>query len=283
MDYSTGPKDPRGIVAPLKLLSGQVAEWVTPDDLLIIGVRNSLAGLTLGFNGRGWHADGGVAELNLQIIPGSARALQFFSLPLHYGYLTSAAVSVLAGAPNRGQTLVSMQIARPPAATFATKMFLGQDYVTGQSAVLWPGGRTVGGAEGNGLPVSVSVAQPAAGVDWGQLVPTGARWLLRAIKATLATSATVGNRQPALLITDGLNNLVQDPSPLTQAASLTQTWNWVPGLPTMGVATLTVQQMALPFPIVLKAGWQVKVSTVNLSGTDQWSAVFLDVEEWIED
>jgi hypothetical protein len=275
--------DPRGLGTPLSLVAGQVCEWVTPDDLLVVGVRNSLAGLQLGLNGRLWHTDGSVAELNQVLIPGSARALQFFSLPLDFGFLTSLAVTALVGTPHRGQTLASLQLARPPAASFASKMFMAQDYITAQNGVAWPGGKIAAGVDGQGIRSVFSVGSPAAGADWTQTVPAGARWLLHGIRAQLLSSATAGNRTPALQIDDGTNAGVNISPGVVQAASLTNTWSWTAGYPTIGTLVGTQNQITMPFPVPLLAGWRIRVITANLSGTDQWSAIFLDVEEWLED
>ncbi len=245
-------------------------------------MRNSLAGVQLGANARIWHPDGSVGEINLPIIPGTTRAVQFFSQQLHYGYLVHAAVTKLAGAPNRGNTLVSMQVARPPVGSFATKWFLGQDYVTGMSAVYWPFGRMLPGIEGPGALFSLAVSNPAAGAEFVQTVPTGARWLLHAARGSLLTSGTVGNRQPQLRFTDGTNTLAQTASPLTQAAGLPQLYFWEPSIPTLGVAVSSVNVAHFPFPIPLLAGWQISSASGVLAG-DQWSSIFLDVEEWLED
>src|SRR5712692_1440616 len=99
--------------------------WVTPDDLLIVGHRSSVAGLTLRLGGVIWHPDGTQHELNTNILPTSDRSLNFTSIPLHYGYLVHASVGVAVGTPKRGQVLVSLQVARPPAVGFRTRWFLG--------------------------------------------------------------------------------------------------------------------------------------------------------------
>lgn len=271
------------IPAAARLTGGVLSEWVTPDDLLVILVRNALVGVNLAFNARVWHPDDGVKEWNDVLIPTSDRTLNTFSFPLQYGYLTSAAIQATAGSPTRGATLATMLVARPPATGFATKMILAQDYVTSQYGPLWPGGRQSLGVEGPGRLFTVSVTTPGAGADWSQTVPTNARWLLHSARGTFTTSATVANRQPFL---QGLTPLVsyESPTTLTQAASLTFTWLWAPGIPTIGQIDQTVRQVqALFFPGYFAGGQVIQTTTFNIQAADQWSVVRLLVEEWLED
>lgn len=282
---SNGPFAPgaRSIPGPPGLTSGVLAEWVTPDDLLIVQVRNALAGVTLGLNGRLWHPDAGVKEINLSMTPTSDRSLNTFSQQLFYGYLVSLAIKATGGSPHRGQTLAEMLLARPPASSFTPKMELAQDYVTTSYGPLWPGGRQTLGVEGPGMLYSIAVPNPAAGVDWTQTVPTGARWLLHGIYATLTTAVAAGNRQPLLVLDDGVNRLTAQNTALVQAGSLANDWTWDPGNPTTGVFANSVNDIDLPFPVPLFAGYRVRTVTLALQAADQWSGIRLLVEEWLED
>lgn len=282
---STGLGPERGGVppAPAGLTSGVLSEWVTPDDLLLIQVRNALAGVTLSVGARAWNPVDGVKEFNQDITPTSDRSQNTFSVQLYYGWLVSAAIRATAGSPRRGQTLATLSIARPPATAFRPKMILAQDYVTTQYGPLWPGGRQSLGVEGPGMLYSQAVATPGAGADWVQTVPTGARWLLHGIYATLATAIAAGSRQPLLVIDDGTNKLVAQDTAQTQAASLTQDWSWGPGVITTGVVQGGVHVVGLPFPVPMFAGWRVRPITGAIQAADQWSAIRLAVEEWLED
>ena len=278
--------DTAGLVELLRagrLPGGALGQWVTPDDLLIGLVRNSLAGVSLAINARLWNPVEGVHEINELMTPTSDRSLNTFSFGLHYGYLVSAVIKATAGSPHRGQTLATMLLARPPAAAFAPKVLLAQDYVTTQYGPLYPGGKQGAGVDGQGALFSFSVAQPAAGADWVQTVPTGARWILHGIYATLATAIAVANRQPLLLFDDGTNKLVAANTALVQAASLTEDWAWSPTVSTTGLFQSNVNEVQLPFPVPLSAGWRVRTLTGAIQAADQWSAIRLLVEEWLED
>lgn len=255
---------------------------VTPDDFLIATVRSSLAGAVLHIAARLWLPNGLIAPYEQVIRPGSARALQNFSQQLHHGYLVSASVTALSPFPTRGQVLAALQIARPPVATFTPNWFLGQDYLTSMDAVYWPGGRNTPGVEGPGVLQSLAIANPAAGADWSQSVPTAARWLVRGGAATLVTSVAVATRQVALVIDDGVNTLFTIEAGTTQLASLTQVYSLLPGQTT---ATLISTQLPIYIPPDLRlfAGWRIRTSTGAIQVTDQWSAIRLLIEENLED
>lgn len=264
-------------------MSGVLGEWVTPDDLLIVGVRNALVGVTLLLSGRIWHLDGSVNEFAIPITPGSARALQFFQMQLEYGFLVSVTVQVAAGSPHHGQTLASILIARPPLASFGAKMLLAQDYVTTSWGPLWPGGRQAAGVDGQGMLYSIAVTTPGAGSDWTQTVPTGARWRVWGATATLATDAVAGVRIPSLVVDDGANILVNTRPGFTQTVSLTLLWGWGLGhqAPVVAPGTAGVEPSLGPLPLF--AGWRIRTSTAALDVGDTWTGIRLLVEEWLED
>lgn len=263
-------------------MGGVLSQWVTPDDLLIAQVRNALAGVNLAVEARIWNPIEGVHEFRFPLVPTSDRSLNTFNTNLHEGYLVSAVIKATAGSPHRGQTLASMLLARPPAATFEPKMLLAQDYVTGSYGPLWPGGRQNLGVEGPGFLYSIALSNPAAGADWTQTVPTGARWRIRDITATLATSAAAGNRTPMLIWDDGANAFAQIGPSATEAPSSTTRWDWIQTLPSLGNVVQGIQ-VFLPPDLILLAGWRLRTSTVNLGVADQWSGIRFLVEEWLED
>ncbi len=272
----------RGLPSSGALTVAGAGQWVTPDELLIITVRNALAGVALAFNGRLWVPPDKVVELNQPIVPTSDRSLNTFAQALDYGYLVSAAVIASSGAGRRGQTLAAMQLARPPKTAFAPKLFMGQDYVTGMNAVLWPSPRVVGGIEGPGALYSIAVTTPGAGADWTQTVPTGARWRIRGGTAQLVTSAAVATRQVALVIDDGVNTLFTSESASTQLAGVTQVYDLLPG-GTVTTLVSTHQPLFQPVDLILSAGWRIRTSTGAIQAGDQWSAIRLLVEESLED
>ena len=118
-----------------------------------------------------------------------------------------------------------------------------------------------------------TVAQPAAGADWTWTVPSSTAYQIQSIRAQLVTSSTVAARQPLLKILDLSGNVVLEaPATGTQAASLTQDYDWTAGAPSAAVSDGVVVT-ELPQGLILEAGWTVQTVTAALQAGDQWSLI----------
>jgi len=128
----------------------------------------------------------------------------------------------------------------------------------------------------------ISVASPAAGIEWSKKVPGGVVWELIGVQSLLTTSAAVANRNTRITIQDSDSNIVFAVSAgATVPASQAQRIGWFVGA---GVTVTTFGIFApLPTPpITLLSGDTLGSSTLSLDAADQWSGVFLTVREWSE-
>ena len=86
------------------------------------------------------------------------------------------------------------------------------------------------------------------------------QWGLRSVYAKLISTATVGNRQLDVLLTDGSNNsIAKFVAGAVQAASLTREYLFAPQLPQETAFTGGLMLRALAGDIVLPAGYKVRV------------------------
>jgi len=91
-------------------------------------------------------------------------------------------------------------------------------------------------------------------------VPAGKAWGLRSVYAKLISTATVGNRQVDVLVTDGSDNIVvKFVAGAVQAASLTREYVFAPLHPQETAFTGGVMLRALSGEMVLPAGYKVRV------------------------
>lgn len=269
----------------------------------MVGVRNSQAGVTLAAAARLWipgSAGGldvnagwpilspvsdqvteGFAGTQTTITPPTDRSLGLTSIPLAKGYLVASAVRATAGAPQRGQCLVSLYLQRGAGGAATTYQLLGQDYVTAQTGVGWPGGRMISGPEGPGKLSVLLGAQPPAGQDMNFTVPTAARWRVRAFGGHFRTSIVVANRLPVSLITVG-GNAIGMTNGISQAASIDADFQWIIGLPLIQQPGAP-DQLWLPEEIFLGPGDKIGTRTINLDAGDQWSGIYAYIEEVIQD
>lgn len=136
--------------------------------------------------------------------------------------------------------------------------------------------------------VTNTVQAPAAGADFKFTISDSDRALILAVKATLTTSVTAGNRRPGMMLADQ-NNLAYWCSDVVwpQAASLAVTYSWARGASLLpAAATVTGQKVAAPLPwLRLAPNDQFESATLGIAGTDQWSSIVYRaiVGDWWED
>lgn len=131
----------------------------------------------------------------------------------------------------------------------------------------------------------VVVANPAAGADFSYTIPNapgGYSYLgqqrIVAIRAGLATSAAVANRQPGLYISDTFGHVMAlVPYAAAQAASLTWYYTWAVGMPVIPAVN---SQVANPLPdwFVLSQGQKIVALTAGLQAADQWSSIVVTIQ-----
>ena len=126
-----------------------------------------------------------------------------------------------------------------------------------------------------------------AGEDFQYVCPTNVHCRVLSVRAQLAASATGANRLPTLQIDDGGSNIFQSIfSIIAQTASQTTQYSWGPSLAYQSYTPVAGNlQHTAPwaFPVDLSEGWRIGTVTANLQAGDVWSAIIIEVEEWIEE
>jgi len=91
-------------------------------------------------------------------------------------------------------------------------------------------------------------------------VPAGKAWGLRSVYAKLISTATVGNRQLDVLVTDGSDNIIAKfVAGAVQAAGLTREYIFAPQHPQEAAFTGGLMLRALAGELVLPAGYKIRV------------------------
>lgn len=90
-------------------------------------------------------------------------------------------------------------------------------------------------------------------------VPASQVWELQCVHISLVTTATVGNRQVEVRVTDGSDNVIwQGSAGAVQAASLTRVYEFFPSAPLP--TAFTDGKITVPMPaMTLEAGWKIRV------------------------
>jgi hypothetical protein len=119
---------------------------------------------------------------------------------------------------------------------------------------------------------------PAAGSQVTYTIPGGQRWRLLALTATLATDATVADRQPALSVTVFGELVVRIPHGRVSPASQSDRYSWCRGVGAALFAATGIRSCA-PMPdFELPAGSVVATDVGNFQPADDWGPGPLLVE-----
>jgi len=195
------------------------------------------------------------------------------------GFLLSASIDAVAAL--RGACYVTLELQRGQGSgdsTFGNTLIAG--YASSVSRLTYPEGQIAATTDGRGLIGIVGISNPAAGAEWSQAVPAGQQWILRAARATLTTAIAVANRFPTLLIDDGSGNITVSIGPTAaQLASLVDTYNWFNG--GFGRVSNLTTILELPFELRLPPGFIIRTLTAGIAAADQWSAIDLLVESFV--
>lgn len=266
----------------LPYLKGAPALFMTGEESLRIRSFNSAAGVTLALEGRVLRPEGSIDPMSNPHAPNTDRTAATSVIAVGAGWIQHLSVRATAGAPRVGQCFVVVEIVRGQAGAMQPLGVVLQGYVTDTSGLAWPGTPMQPSIDGAGVIRSIAGADPAAGAEWSETVPTNARWRLLGVDAALVTDATVANREVVLTIDDGAAIVAEVAAGTAQAASLTRRYSFARGVQRGAPAASTIINGPAP-DAMLMGGYRVRSVTTALQAGDNWGAPQLWVEEWIED
>jgi hypothetical protein len=215
-----------------------------------------------------------------EVYPTSDRGVNLWCFPLTEGWLLSLIVNPEDGNIKSGEVWFRILTTRgyPPFMLAGEALVAG--YATRRALLCWPGSGNQSSTEGNGNLREIVGTDPSAGAEINEAVPTGALWRPLAMRFTLVTNATAGNREVHLLIDDGTNAHYNLSAGTNQVASTT--WTYTIGAHAQSGLKGT-DTVAIPIPpgILLEAGHRLRTSTTGLLAGDDYSAPNMLVEEWL--
>lgn len=256
--------------------------YIGRNDLLRLTVWNSIVNLQASVDTRLLLPDGRIVPGRHTLIPTSARAQSDLDINLSEGFLLSAAVLATLGNPRRGQTFVRLLLLRGSPVGQAFPEILVADYLDTRFVVGWPGGPQASAVDGAGTMRSIAGADPAAGAEISETVPTNARWRLWGFTFTLVTDATAANRVVDVALDDGAAIYYRASVPTAQTASQTVIYSAAPQGVAQGVTNLRAL-VPLPTPCPLFQGHRIRTVTQALQAGDNFGAPQYLVEELIEE
>lgn len=262
-------------------LAGASAFYVTGEDHLRVRSFNAAAGVQLAVEGRFMNCDGRIVPFADRHVANVDRTEATSFVTLGEGYLLNLHARVSAGSPKRGQCYVCVELVRGRTGAAQPLACLLQGYVASGGRLAWPGSAMHQPTEGPGAIRSITGADPAAGAEFSETVPTAARWRLMGVAFTLVTDATVANRIPNLIVDDGAAEILRVSAAAAQTASTTIEYSAIAGGYSGGSGATRIN-LPLPADLILSAGYRVRSETNAIVAGDNYSAPQLLVEEWIE-
>lgn len=281
------------ILPPASLSGAPVRTITTPFQFVFSGAENlrvrsanSLAGVVIGIQGRLLQSDGTITPFVLTSTPPSDRSILTQDFPLGPGTLLTLTAFAIAGAPQRGQTFVQVQVIQGLGGATITLGTLLQDYVTSFQQLAWPGSPIQNSLDGRGTIVRTTVAQPAPGALGAFSLPAGTRWRIQAVTLELDTSAVVATRKPYLQFVAGATVLVYYVAIAATVASRASFYSWTTGGNGGAQASASGASQwcttALGPDTYMRGGDGCFMVVADIDAGDQLKNIIVIAEEWLE-
>lgn len=255
------------------------------NDKLFVNVWSSASTPNLMFHARQTNLDGNIVHNDIQVQPNSSKTKSTHTVDLSAGWLHSVHCRVASTTVRAGQVFVRLGIARNTSSDDTDQMILCQGYISSESDLSWPPGKSQQAVDGPPRLRSVAGTDQAANTEVSENVPSNTRYMLKSLSVALTTDATAANRTVCLYVDDGTTKFFQVRAGITQAASLTYTYDFVAGYPVRDSALGADNRVIVPLPpdLLLFQGWRFKTQTVNMQAGDNYAAPQMMVYEWIEE
>lgn len=252
----------------------------TGEDNLRVRSWCSVAGVTVGIQGRHASADGPIVPFGFVHAPLSTRLVREDFYALAPGAILNVSASILTGSVTRGECFIELALVR--GLTGAT-YFLGtllQGYIGTVGALAWPGSPIEHPTDGRGAIKNSGFVMTAVG-ELEIPVPTNALWKVLLVSARLTTFPVPGTRIPILCYDDGALIYMRSPQKETIGSGDSKAFNWLPGLPHETVLFNGIGVAGLPEPSLLPAGHRIRTVTSGLQAFEGYEEVTVMIEEWI--
>jgi hypothetical protein len=275
-NFQTSPNlvtfDPKSVVPSQTL-------YLQRNDYLGFNILTNLTSASVRINYR-WLAPNGEikeGELDTPVFSGN----NFQSVPLYEGWLLSFGARVVGGGGTGSWCFLQAMVFRSATAGAATNphSLFWQGFIGTNASNGWPGTPAKEITDGPGTLILIAGATPGLGAEISEIVPSQRRRTLLSFRARLTTSATVANRFPSFLISDGVNTAYRVGTNVAQAASIADAYCLSPGA---SFYNDTNTNFLIPAPtlIQLRTSLRILTSTVGIQAGDQWDQVQYLVLEW---
>jgi hypothetical protein len=258
--------------------SPPVNAYITPDDSILVELYNRTTVFTVNVNARILLPDGRIV-MNTWPCQTTGVGAAGYPIRLPEGFLLSLNVMPTVLPANYGSCFAVVYLCGGGTIANQSMQILASGFISEYRPISWPPGPQERSTEGRGWLHSQLVSVPAAGADFSITVPSNLIWRVSSVIATLVTSATVATRITHLVIDDGTNVVSDSVMRNGVTASSTQLMTWGSSFQ-QAAPSDNSQPGYLEDGLVVPAGFRIRSLTTALQAADQYSAIYLLVEEW---
>ena len=136
--------------------------------------------------------------------------------------------------------------------------------------------------EGQGSLRVIKIADPGVGLDFQHAQEANVRWRIMSLSCTFTASGNAATREINLDIVDGGNVVLR--LHIRNAVIAGETWSinfYVAGI-NPALAAGRVIAGCLPEKLLINGGKTITSYTTAIDAGDQYSGIYMMVEEWIE-
>ncbi|MGH2626574.1 MAG: hypothetical protein ACRDHY_07995 [Anaerolineales bacterium] len=257
------------------------AYYTTGEDHLRVVSLGSVASVVLTVAGRFMGLDGEVRPFRFAHTPSTDRTTVTTHHGLAEGWILDCQVLVTTGAPQLGQTWVSVRVVRGLATTAELLSVLVQGSPTAVQPISYPGSPVRSTLESEPSLRVVTGTDPAAGAQISETVPTGARWQLLEWAATLVSDATAGSRRVRLEFVRGGVITMGSADPFLHDLSTGRDHFWFGQSRIVASVSVFDSGSGIPMHTLLRAGDIIRTALETGAAGDNWSAPTMVVREWL--
>lgn len=264
---------------PQQWIPAPAPVYLTGEESLRLTTFANLANLVVTLTGRVLRPDNTISRFSIPHTPNSNRTAATTTLAMPEGWLLGVEAKLTTGATTFGQVWAQLELVIGSGSTALPLQLLGNDFVSANAALVYPGGANVDPLDGAGNLRSITGATPSAGANVNETVPTAAQWELLAIRCRLITSAVVANRNLRWQLDDGANTYFESTAAFNQAASQTVFYVAAQGQNDRAVGAVALGSSCLPIGVRMGAGHRIRTQVDLIDVGDQIALVQYLVKE----
>ncbi len=252
---------------------------ITPDSFLSLRFFGLEASLTIRIQITAKNFEGNIITTNNTFTLSAANAKEKTSIRLGYDFLLSVVISGNDAADSLGTMYVQCYLQNGVFdSNNPRQLTLIEGYVASAHSLCWPPPQ-------NGLlgldpwvPKIITISNPAAGADFSYTIPDYTQLELLYVSYLLTADATVTNRRPGILFSDGTTSLKPYYSTTQITANQARTLSFFLFGHTNTSSFSNNIYTSLPYTLLL-SGWTIESTTNTIQAGDQISAIQLYVRQ----